>query len=55
MTVDPLAQVAIFMVILLNLLAAKLPGIYKKYAHAIYLMAGWLAQTLFSEDRRVLP
>ena len=49
MIVNPLAQVAIYALILSNVLAAKLPGIDNKYAYAIYLMAGLLAWNLFSE------
>ena len=49
MIINPLAQVAIYALILSNVLAAKLPGIDSKYAYAIYLMAGLLAWTLFSE------
>ena len=49
MIINPLSQVAIYALILSNVLAAKLPGIENKYAYAIYLMAGMLAWTLFSE------
>lgn len=49
MIINPLAQVAIYALILSNILAAKLPGIDNKYAYAIYLMAGLLAWTLFNE------
>lgn len=49
MIINPLAQVAIYALILSNVLAAKLPGIDNKYAYAIYLMAGLLAWTLFNE------
>jgi len=49
MIINPLAQVAIYALILSNVLAAKLPGIGNKYAYAIYLMAGLLAWTLLSE------
>jgi lipopolysaccharide transport system permease protein len=49
MIIHPLAQVAIYALILSNVLAAKLPGIDNKYAYAIYLMAGMLAWSLFSE------
>lgn len=49
MIINPLAQVAIYALILSNVLAAKLPGIDSKFAYAIYLMAGLLAWTLFSE------
>lgn len=47
--INPLAQVAIYALILSNILAAKLPGIENKYAYAIYLMAGLLAWNLFNE------
>jgi lipopolysaccharide transport system permease protein len=49
MIINPLSQVAIYALILSNVLAAKLPGIDNQYAYAIYLMAGLLAWTLFSE------
>lgn len=49
MMINPLAQVAIYALILSNVLAAKLPGIESQYAYAIYLMAGLLAWTLFNE------
>ncbi|EIK95638.1 lipopolysaccharide ABC export system, permease [Pseudomonas sp. M47T1] len=49
MIIHPLAQVAIYALILSNVLAAKLPGIDNKYAYALYLMAGMLAWNLFSE------
>jgi lipopolysaccharide transport system permease protein len=49
MIINPLAQVAIYALILSNVLAAKLPGIDNKYAYAIYLMAGLLAWTLYDE------
>jgi len=49
MIINPLAQVAIYALILSNVLAAKLPGIENKYAYAIYLMAGLLAWTLYDE------
>lgn len=49
MIINPLAQVAIYALILSNVLAAKLPGIDSKYAYAIYLMAGLLAWTLFND------
>ena len=47
--INPLAQVAIYALILSNILAAKLPGIENKFAYAIYLMSGLLAWTLFIE------
>jgi len=49
MIIHPLTQVAIYALILSNVLAAKLPGIDNKYAYALYLMAGMLAWNLFSE------
>ena len=47
--INPLSQVLIYALILSNVLAAKIPGIENKYSYAIYLMAGLLAWTLFSE------
>lgn len=47
--INPLVQVAIYALILSNVLSAKLPQTENKYAYAIYLMAGLLAWTLFSE------
>ncbi|HEY8555424.1 MAG TPA: ABC transporter permease [Burkholderiales bacterium] len=49
MIISPLAQVAIYALILSNVLAARLPGIENRYAYAVYLMAGLLAWTLFSD------
>jgi lipopolysaccharide transport system permease protein len=49
MIIHPLSQVAIYALILSNVLAAKLPGIESKYAYALYLMAGILAWNLFAE------
>lgn len=49
MIIHPLVQVAIYALILSNVLAAKLPGIDNKYAYALYLMAGILAWSLFTE------
>ena len=49
MVIHPLAQVLIFATILSEVLSAKLPGIDNKYAYALYLMAGTLGWTLFSE------
>ncbi|MCW8917634.1 MAG: ABC transporter permease [Gammaproteobacteria bacterium] len=49
MVLHPLAQVAIFAFILSAVLSAKLPGIDNKYAYSIYLMAGMLFWSLFSE------
>lgn len=47
--IHPLVQVAIYALVLSNVLAAKLPGIDNHYAYAIYLMAGTLAWSLFTE------
>jgi lipopolysaccharide transport system permease protein len=49
MVIHPLAQVAIFAFILSAVLSARLPGITNRYAYALYLMAGMLAWSLFSE------
>ncbi|MCF6281520.1 MAG: ABC transporter permease [Candidatus Polarisedimenticolaceae bacterium] len=49
MIINPLAQVAIYALILSNILAAKLPGLDSQYAYAIYLMAGLLAWNLFND------
>ncbi len=46
---QPLAQVAIFTLVLSEVLAARLPGVTSKYSYAIYLMAGSMAWALFSE------
>lgn len=45
----PLAQVAIYAFVLSLVMAAKLPGVNSTYAYPIYLTAGILAWTLFSE------
>lgn len=49
MILQPLAQVAIFTLVLSEVLAARLPQIESKNAYAIYLMAGMLGWSLFSE------
>lgn len=46
---NPLAQVAIYALILSNILQAKMVGIDSQYSFAIYLTAGMLAWNLFSE------
>ena len=46
---NPLSQVLIYALILSNILAAKLPGVAHQYGYAVYLMAGLLGWTLFSE------
>lgn len=50
MIINPLAQVAIYALVLSNVLAAKLPGIDNKYAYAVYLMAGMLAWSYFRKS-----
>jgi lipopolysaccharide transport system permease protein len=49
MVIHPLTQVAIFALILSQLLAAKLPGVEGTHAYPLYLMAGTLAWNLFVE------
>lgn len=49
MVLQPLAQVAIFSLVLSEVLAARLPGTTSKSAYAIYLMAGLMSWSLFSE------
>ena len=50
MVIHPLAQAAIFALVLAELMGAKLPGMVNdKFAYAIYLMSGMLAWALFSE------
>ncbi len=49
LVVPPLAQVAIFSLILSQVMAARLPGVEGVFAYSIYLMAGLLAWTLFTE------
>lgn len=46
---QPLAQVAIFTLVLSQVLGAKLPGVSSGNAYAIYLMAGLLCWSLFIE------
>lgn len=46
---NPLVQVAIYALILSNILQAKMSGIESKYSFAIYLTAGILCWNLFSE------
>lgn len=47
--INPLAQVAIYALIFSNIMSARRPDIDSKYGFTIYLMAGLLAWTLFSE------
>lgn len=50
MIINPLAQAAIFALVLAEVMAAKLPGMTNdKFAYAIYLLSGILAWSLFSE------
>ncbi len=49
MLLHPLAQVLIYALILSQIMSAKLPGIESQYAYPIYLLAGMLGWTLFSE------
>lgn len=49
MILHPLAQVAIYALVLSAVLKAKLPNIDNQYAYAIYLMSGMLGWNLFSE------
>lgn len=49
MILQPLAMVTIYAVVLSEVLGAKLPGIDNKFAYAIYLVAGILCWSLFSE------
>lgn len=48
--VQPLVQVAIFAIVLSNLLNARLIGVEGKYAYAVYLLAGTVIWTLFSDS-----
>ncbi len=49
MVLHPLAQVLIFALILSQIMTAKLPGVESQYAYPIYLLAGMLGWSLFSE------
>lgn len=49
LVINPLSQVLIYALILTNVLSAKLPGIQSKFGYTIYLMAGLLCWSLFSE------
>lgn len=46
---QPLAQSAIYALILSRVLAARLPGVTDRYAYVIYLLAGMLCWSLFAE------
>jgi lipopolysaccharide transport system permease protein len=49
MIIHPLMQVLIYALILSTILSAKLQGINSRYAYALYLMAGTLGWSMFSE------
>src|SRR5687767_1609820 len=49
MIIHPLTQVLMFALILSEVLSAKLPGAESQYSYALYLMAGILGWSLFSE------
>lgn len=49
MIVQPLAQGAIYALVLARVLGSRLPGVTNRYAYVIYLLAGLLGWTLFSE------
>lgn len=49
MILHPIAQVAIYALVLSTVLQAKLQGVSSHYAYALYLMAGMLSWTLFSD------
>lgn len=49
MILQPLAQSAIYALVLSQVLSARLPGSTSAYSYAIYLMAGMVAWALFSE------
>lgn len=49
LVIQPLAQVVIFATILSGVLAARMPGVATRFGYAIYLLAGMLCWTLFSE------
>jgi lipopolysaccharide transport system permease protein len=46
---NPLAQVIIYSLILSQVLGTKLPGVYNHFSYSVYLCAGTLAWSLFSE------
>lgn len=49
MILQPLAQVAIYSLVLSRIMSAKLPGVDNPYAYSLYLLSGMLAWSLFSE------
>jgi lipopolysaccharide transport system permease protein len=49
MILHPLAQVLVYALILSQIMKAKLPGVESQYAYPIYILAGMVAWTLFSD------
>jgi lipopolysaccharide transport system permease protein len=49
MILNPLAQAAIYALILSEVMAARLPGVDDKLAYSIYLLGGTLGWSLFTE------
>ncbi|MGA7440029.1 MAG: ABC transporter permease [Luteibacter sp.] len=49
MILQPLAQVAIYAVVLSRIMGSRLPGTDNRYAYVIYLIAGMVAWSLFAE------
>jgi len=49
MVLHPLAQVLIYALVLSQIMSSKLPGIDNHYAYPIYLLAGMLGWSLFSD------
>lgn len=49
LVLHPLAQVLVYAIVLANILAARIPGVDNKYSFAVYLLAGILCWSLFSE------
>jgi lipopolysaccharide transport system permease protein len=49
MIINPLAQAAIYAVVLSEVMSARLPGVTDKLAYSIYLLGGMLGWSLFTE------
>src|ERR1700754_4654575 len=49
MILQPLAQVAIYSLVLSRIMSAKLPGIDNRYAYSLYLLSGMVSWSLFNE------
>ncbi|WP_413700401.1 ABC transporter permease [Psychromonas sp. KJ10-10] len=49
MILHPLAQVLVYALILSQIMVAKLPNVSTEYAYPIYILAGVVGWTLFSE------